>query len=112
MSNSHNAVTIALTDDKEGPKVRLNRNFRERALEMQFDENPGREITDQLKAEGWRWESRARYGDHKGAWIMRLEQGYEVRAEADARRLLKDVANQIRANNGLEEATVMGVMDR
>ncbi len=103
---------IALTDEKDGPRAHLLRSRDHNDMWIQFDENPGREITDQIKAEGFRWEPRAWSGDRKGAWVKPLEEGQEWRTQADAERLLRDMANQIREKNGLEPVTVMGVQDR
>src|SRR5262245_8723845 len=71
-------VTISLTAENDGPKARLLRNSRAGTYELQFDEKPGKAITDQIKDEGWHWESRARHTDpsgteHKGAWVKEFD---------------------------------------
>lgn len=106
------AITISLTDDNDGPKARLLRSRDHNDMWLQFDEKPDPAILDQIKAEGFRWESRARDGDHKGAWVKELDPDQAWRTHADAERLLKDVANQIREKNGLDPVSVMGVQDR
>jgi hypothetical protein len=114
-------VTVELTADpdhpdrsaKNGPKARLLLKNREGEIWMQFDENPGVAITDQIKAAGgWKWNSRANYGSHKGAWVYTLEEGNAWGGELDARRLFEDLVNEIRQGNGLGPTKVMGVPDR
>jgi hypothetical protein len=112
LPDPYNLVTISLSDEKTGPKVRLLRSRQHGDLWLQFDQNPGQEITSAIKDEGWHWEARAGYQDHKGAWVKPLEPGNEWSNEMDAKALLKDVANRIRAERGLEPASVMGVSDR
>ena len=99
-------------DDQKGLKMRLLRFRHDRGNEqdvwIQFDKNPGKEVTDPIKAAGFRWEPRAEVGDRAGAWIKPLEPGREVRTMLDAERMFKDLGNQIRKSNGLEPVGQMG----
>jgi len=84
---------------------------------LQFDENPGKGITDQLKAAGFTWDRSAFFTDdsgkvHRGAWIKELARDQEWRVRAEAQRLLSDLGNQIRSLNGLEPTTPSGLRDR
>ena len=100
-------------DDRTGVQMRLLRFRHARGnredVWIQFDRNPGKEITTQVQAAGFRWEPRARVGDHEGAWVQLLDPGREVRAMLDAERLFKDLGNQIRQTNGLEPVGQVGV---
>ena len=99
---------ISLDNDRKGVQMRLLRSNRHRDVWIQFDKNPGKEITDQIKAEGFRWEPRAEAGDRIGAWVKPLEQGREIRIMLDAERLFLDLGNQIRESKGLEPVGRIG----
>lgn len=93
---------ISLSEDRDGPRMRLLRSYRLHEVWIQFDENPGKATTDPIKAAGFRWEPRAEVNDKKGAWVKPLEHGREVTAMLDAERLFKAVGNQFREEKGLE----------
>ncbi len=96
------AHTILLSPDPKGPRARLLRSNDNQAMLIQFSENPGKEITDQLKSAGLHWERRAESDFAKGAWIIHLEQGNEWRNHALAEQVFRDVVNQLREKNGME----------
>lgn len=93
---------IDLSPDPKGPKARLLRSEKHKDMWVQFTENPGKEITDQLKESGFHWERRAETEFAKGAWLLPLEPGNEWRGHAHAERVFQDVVNQIREKNGME----------
>ena len=99
---------ISLDNDRNGLQMRLLRSHRHRDVWIQFDQNPGKEITDQVKAEGFRWEPRAEIGEKNGAWVKPLEEGREVRMMLDAERLFLNLGNQIRESKGLEPVGRVG----
>jgi hypothetical protein len=96
-------------DSRKGAKMRLLRSYRNKDVWIQFEKKPDKEITEQLKVDGFRWEPRAEAGDRLGAWVKPLEPGREIRIMLDAERLFKDLGNQIRKNNGLEPVGMVGV---
>jgi hypothetical protein len=73
-----------------------------------FDVNPGNDITDQIKAEGFHCEPRAEVNERPGAWVKPLRGGHEVFTMLDAENLFKAVGNQIRASKGLEPVGALG----
>jgi hypothetical protein len=102
--------TISLdADSRNGPRMRLLRSYRNHEVWIQFDKNPGKDVTEAVKAAGFRWEARAEVDDHRGAWVKPLEQGREVRIMLDAERLFRDLGNKIRQANGLEPVGMVGM---
>jgi hypothetical protein len=65
---------ISLEADKNGTQMRLLRFRHSRGdgedVWIQFDKNPGKDITESVKAAGFRWEREAMVGDRRGAWVM------------------------------------------
>jgi hypothetical protein len=100
---------ISLDNERDGEMMRLLRSHRHRDVWIQFDTNPGKAITEQIKAEGFRWEPRAEAGERNGAWVKPLEQGREVGIMLAAERLFKKLANEIRESKGLEPVGMTGV---
>ena len=116
LPNPHSIDQISLeADSRNGAQMRLlryhyaHRGEAKHDVWIQFDKNPGKEVTEPLKAEGFRWEPEAKAGDRKGAWVKPLEPGREIRIMLDAERLFKDLGNQIRKANGLEPVGQVGV---
>jgi hypothetical protein len=93
---------IDLSEEKDAPQARFLRSNDNQAMLLQFSENPGKEITDQLKDAGFHWEPRANSDFAKGAWIINLEPGREWRNHAHAEKVFQDVVNQIRDKNGMD----------
>jgi hypothetical protein len=99
--------TIDLSDTENGPRARFLRSKDHGDVWIQFSQYPGKQYTDQLSAEGFRWESRAHSDLAKGAWVIDLEPGNEWRNHSHAERMFMNVVNQIRQANGLEEFVPM-----
>lgn len=99
---------ISMTNDPSGPKMRLLRSNRNHETWIQFDENPGKTITDPIKAAGYRWEPRAEVNDRNGAWVKPLQQGREIASMLEAERLFKEAGNQFRKLKGLEPVGMSG----
>jgi hypothetical protein len=99
--------TISLTAEPDGLRARFLRSNEHGDVWIQFSENPGKQYTQQLDAEGFRWESRARSDFAKGAWVLDLEPGQEWRNHARAEQVFLKVVNQIREANGLDEFVPM-----
>jgi hypothetical protein len=108
LPNQHPVNEISMDDDRNGPKMRLVRSHRPRDVWIAFDVNPGKTITDQIKAEGFRWEPRAEVNERPGAWVKPLHAGQEIRIMLDAEKLFKSLGNQIRASKGLEPVGALG----
>lgn len=99
--------TINLTAEPDGLRARFLRSDEHGDVWIQFSKNPGKQYTEQLDAEGFRWETRARSDFAKGAWVLELEPGQEWRNHSRAEQTFLKVANQIREANGLEEFVPM-----
>lgn len=108
LPDPHAVDQIRLSDDPDGPVMRLLRGHRDPAVWIAFDANPGKEVTDRIKDAGFRWERRAEVNGRPGAWVKPLEPGHEIRAVLDAERLFKDLGNQIRAARDLKPVGVAG----
>jgi hypothetical protein len=99
--------TINLTAEPNGLRARFLRSDEHGDVWIQFSKNPGKQYTEQLDAEGFRWETRARSDFAKGAWVLELEPGQEWRNHSRAEQAFLKVVNQIREANGLEEFVPM-----
>jgi hypothetical protein len=88
--------SVALSDEKDGPRMYLGRSRARREMQMAFDEKPDDATLQALREAGFRWN-----GSHK-VWTLHLERDVEWRGHADAERLFKNIANTIREKNGLE----------
>lgn len=55
-----------------------------------------------LKEDGWRWRGQ------EAGWTKQLDKVARWGTQADAERLFKEVANALRAENGLEPVTEYG----
>jgi hypothetical protein len=88
-------MTIALSADKDGPKMRLYRSQRFQQMAIQLDEKPDEGIRQQLRESGWTWRPA------EGAWTKQLgERPGETHRQAQ--ELFTGIANEIRQANGLE----------
>jgi hypothetical protein len=93
---------IMLSADPKGPKARMLRSNENGAMLIQFTENPGKEITGQLREANFDWKGWIETEFAKGAWVIPLEPGNEWRNHAHTETVFKDVVNQIREKNGVE----------
>jgi hypothetical protein len=110
LPDPHGIDLIALSAERDGPRMHLLRSRRHRDVWIAFDVNPGKEITDQIKAEGFRWERQAELpSGNAGAWVKPLEPGREIRIMLDAERLFLKLGNDIRQSKGLEPVGQVGV---
>ncbi len=95
---------IALTaDDRDGPRMRL---FRERhpnghIAAIQFDDKPSDEVRAKLRDAGWQWKQ----GD--SVWKKPLGEQPGL-AHYHNQKLFEEIANEIRAGNGLEPVLALG----
>ena len=94
--------TISLTDDNDGPKMRLFRNHRMNQAAITFDEKPPPAVIQQLHDANFRWR-----GAEK-AWTKQLDAQAKWRTQMDAEKLFTDLGNQIREGNGLEPSRTVG----
>jgi hypothetical protein len=93
-------MTIALSNDNEGPKARLYRSHRFQQMAIQFDEKPDEDIRQRLRDDGWTWRPA------EGAWTKQLgEQPGQAHRKAQA--LFTSIANDIRHANGLEPVSTL-----
>ncbi len=95
---------IALTaDDRDGPHMRL---FRERhpsghIAAIQFSDKPSDEIRQKLRDAGWQWKQQ------DGVWKKPLGEQPGL-AHYHNQKLFEEIANEIRAGNGLEPVLALG----
>jgi hypothetical protein len=92
---SHELDSIELGPQKGSPRMRLFRSHRFQQMQIRFDEKPSDEVRELLHQEGWRWR------DQEAGWTKQLDKEAKWRTQADAERLFKEVANGIRAQQGL-----------
>jgi hypothetical protein len=100
LPNPHFTDSIALTDDKNGPRVHLGRGKPDGRVEVmliKFDEKPtgevGTLVLQGLRDNGFRF--------HGGAWTKDLDQSARWRTHSESHQLFKDIANTMREANGL-----------
>ena len=86
--------SVALTDAKDGPRVRLYRSRRFNQVAVQFDEKPEQPIRERMHNEGYRWR------EAEGVWTKQLGE-YRASGQLAAERLVTELANAIRAERGL-----------
>lgn len=84
------------TADVGGSRMHLARSHRFQQMQIRFEEKPSEEVTALLKDEGWRWR-----GQETG-WTKQLDREARWRSQADAERLFREIASNIRAEKGLE----------
>lgn len=100
--------TISLTNDNDGPKMRLYRDRRnpqiglyENAMVIQFDEKPEEEARQKLRDNGWQWKQA------DAVWRKPLGENPGVE-HRKAQELFEQIANDIRQGNGLEPVVSIG----
>lgn len=91
----HELDSIELGPGQGAPRMRLLRSRRYQQLQIRFDEKPADEVRERLHSEGWRWR-----GQETG-WTKQLDKEARWRSQADAERLFKEIANGIRAEQGM-----------
>lgn len=87
--------TVPITEDNDGPKMRLLRSNRFRQMQIQFDDKPQQEVIELLKDEGFRWNQTDR------VWTLAMNPTARGASHAIAERLFQDIASTIREANGL-----------
>ena len=86
--------SVALTDAKDGPRVRLYRSRRFNQVAVQYDEKPEQPIRERMHNEGYRWR------EAEGVWTKQLGE-FRASGQLAAERLVIELANIIRAERGL-----------
>jgi hypothetical protein len=94
--------TVTLGTSNADPKIRLLRSLKYRQMQIQFDRDPDDKYKEMLAKAGWRDRT-----EEEGIWTKQIPRGSGWQPAAEAERLFKQIANQIRADKGLE--TVMGL---
>jgi hypothetical protein len=95
LPDPHELDSIELGPEKGAPRMRLFRSHRYQQIQIRFDEKPSDEVRELLHNEGWRWR-----GQETG-WTKQLDKEARWRTQADAERLFKEIANGIRAQQGM-----------
>ncbi len=86
--------SVALTDAKDGPRVRLYRSRRFNQVAVEFDEKPEQPVRERMHNEGYRWR------EAEGVWTKQLGE-FRASGQLAAERLVIELANIIRAERGL-----------
>lgn len=88
------ALSVALGDAADSPRVRLFRNRRMNQVAIRFDEKPPEPVRRRLRDEGYKWR------DAEGVWTKQLGE-HRATGQLAAERLVEDIANGVRAEGGL-----------
>lgn len=89
------ATSVALSDSKDGPKIRLYRSHKFQQMAIQFDEKPDEAVRQKLREDGWTWRGA------EGVWTKQLgERPGETHSKAE--EFFENIANDIRQAKGLE----------
>jgi hypothetical protein len=92
------ATSVALTDNNDGPKVRLYRSQKFQQMAIQFDEKPDESIRQKLREDGWTWRGA------EGVWTKQLgERPGQMHRQAE--EFFQTIANELRQARGLEPVT-------
>jgi hypothetical protein len=94
---------ISLSDERDGPKMRLYRNQRFQQVAIQLDEKPDARYTALLRDAGFRWR-----GDDK-VWTKQIDRDARWRTQAEAEKLFREIGNGIRGDRGLDPVAAVGV---
>ena len=89
-------MTVTLGASNADPKMRLLRSFRYRQVQVRFDQDPDDKYKLMLKEAGWRDRTQ-----EEGIWTKQIPKDSGWQPAADAERLFKQIANEIRADKGL-----------
>lgn len=76
--------------------VRLFENRRYRQMAIKFEEKPGQEVLDRVKAAGYRWNS------NDFMWVHPIEADSAMTTRIEAERLYQEVRGMIRQAKGIE----------
>ena len=95
-------MTLALGTDTNGPAMKLFRSNKLNQMAIRFDEKPGAEHRERLRAEGWRWR------EAEGVWTKQLDRERRAAGQLGAERLFTEIAEAIRAERGLTGRTGVG----
>lgn len=94
------AHTIMLSPD--GLQARFLRDKEYGKILIQFNKNPGKEVTDPIGQEGFGWKPHIHTDFAKGAWVLDLQEGQEWRGHAHAEQVFQKTINQVREANGMD----------
>ena len=84
----------------DGQRMQLLRSHRYQQLQIRFDQQPDEKYLAMLAEAGWRDRTQ-----EEGIWTKQIPKG-EWKPVADAERLFRDIANDIRQDKGLESVSV------
>jgi hypothetical protein len=94
--------TVTLGSSNADPKMRLLRSFRYRQMQIRFEQDPDDKYKAILHNAGWRDRT-----EEEGIWTKQIPKDSGWQPAADAERLFKQIANEIRADKGM--GTVMNL---
>ena len=92
-------MTVTLGPSNADPKMRLLRSFKYRQMQIRFDQEPEDKYKLMLKEAGWTDRTAT-----EGIWTKQIPRDSGWQPAADAERLFKQIANEMRADNGLGAA--------
>ena len=89
--------TVSLGAAKDSPKMHLARSPRFRQMQIRSDEPLSEKHQDMLKDAGWKDRT-----EEEGIWTKQIPKDSGWQPQADAERLFKQIANEIRGDRKLE----------
>jgi hypothetical protein len=81
-------------------RMQLLRSHRYKQMQIRFDRQPDEKHLMKLKEAGWRDRT-----EEEGIWTRQVPKG-EWKPVADAERIFREIANDIRKDKGLEPVSV------
>ena len=88
--------TVTLGPSNADPKMHLLRSYKYRQMQIRFDQDPDDKYKRMLKEAGWRDRT-----EEEGIWTKQIPKDSGWQPAADAERLFKQIANEMRADKGL-----------
>jgi hypothetical protein len=96
-------MRASLGEGKDAPKLELLRSHRFNQMQLRAEEPLSEKHQELLKDAGWRDRTEA-----EGIYTKQLpKEGEKWRQAADAERLFKQIANEVRADKGLSAVMAM-----
>lgn len=89
--------SVGLSNEADGPRMRLGRDNRFQQMAIAFDEKPTAEARRRLHADGWKWRPA------EGQWTKQLEIDRRARGQQDAEKLFDELTRIERQDRHLSE---------
>jgi hypothetical protein len=89
-------MSVTLGPSNAYPKMHLLRSYKYRQMQIRFDQEPEDKYKLMLKEASWRDRT-----EEEGIWTKQIPKHSGWQPAADAERLFKQIANEMRADKGL-----------